>query len=173
MNHFSLVVIIDSGEGGLVTVNFLFTFLGGYMKKKFVTTLVALVSAVSVFATPVCAAETSTPVEEETVERQSVGSLLAGGGKTIYGGSATLTLYLSSANWWTDIMCGTTASGASGSVSCYVTNPKGSTKYLGTISTNADHTDYMEFSYCPAGTYTFTFESNTSDTFDVYARMYD
>lgn len=143
------------------------------MKKKVITALVTLISTVAVFATPVCAAETSTPVEEETVERQSVGDLLAGGAVTIYGGSGYLYLTLDSGNWWTDIMCGTTASGASGLVSCYVTNPNGTTSYLGTISANGDHTDYKEFTHCPAGRYKFAFESNTSDTFIVYARMYD
>ena len=164
-------------------------------KKLFATFLSALLS-VSIFVSPVCAAntQTTTPVVqeqqlvtpssegqqsspflpcEEILARQSVGKLLAGGQKTIYGGTGIVEVYLDSGNWWTDVMCGTASSSASGSVSCYITFPDGDTTYLGTIRASADHTDYTEFTHCPAGLYKFTFESNTSDAFDAYARMYD
>lgn len=164
-------------------------------KKLFATFLSALLS-ISIFVSPVCAAntQTTTPVVqeqqlvtpssegqqsspflpcEEILARRSAGDLLAGGQRTIYNGSGIVEVYLDSSNWWTDIMCGTAASGASGSVSCYVTFPNGGTTYLGTIRASADHTDYKQFTHCPAGFYKFTFESSSTDTFDAYARMYD
>lgn len=143
------------------------------LKKKILATIVSIATAIAMFATPVCAANTDAPVEQENTARQSIGSQIAGGQDTIHGGSGIVEVYLSSGNWWTDIMCGTASTGAVGSVSCYVTFPNGTTTYLGTIDASGDHTDYMEFNHCPAGTYTFTFEGNTSDTYDVYARMYD
>lgn len=143
------------------------------LKKKILATIVSIATAIAMFATPVCAANTDAPVEQENTARQSVGDLIAGSQATIHGGSGVVEVYLSSGNWWTDIMCGTASTGAVGSVSCYVTFPNGTTTYLGTIDASGDHTDYMEFSHCPAGTYKFAFEGNTSDTYDVYARMYD
>lgn len=142
-------------------------------KKKILATIVSIATAIAMFATPVCAANTNAPVEQENTARQSIGSLLAGGQTTIYGGSGSVNVILDSGNWWTDIMCGTASSGAVGSVSCYVTFPDGVTTYLGTIDASGDHTSYKEFTHCPAGVYKFAFESTTSDTYDVYARMYD
>lgn len=143
------------------------------LKKKILATIVSITTAIAMFATPVCAANTDAPVEQENTARQSVGDLIAGGQATIHGGSGIVEVYLSSGNWWTDIMCGTASTGASGSVSCYVTFPNGNTTYLGTIDASGDHTSYKEFTHCPSGTYTFTFEGNTNDTYDVYARMYN
>lgn len=141
------------------------------LKKKILATIVSIATAIAMFATPVCAA--NVPVEQEKTERQSIGDLIAGGQATINGGSGVVYVYLSSGNWWTDIMCGTASTGASGTVMCYVTFPDGGTTYLGSIDASGDHTDYKEFTHCPAGTYKFTFESNTSHSYDVYARMYD
>ena len=141
------------------------------LKKKILATIVSIATAIAMFTTPVCAA--NAPVEQEKTERQSVGDQIAGGQATIHGGSGVVYVSLSTGNWWTDIMCGTASTGASGIVSCYVTFPNGTTTYLGSIDASGDHTNYMEFTHCPAGTYKFTFESNTSDTYDVYARMYD
>ena len=141
------------------------------LKEKILATIVSIATAIAMFATPVCAA--NAPVEQEKTERQSVGGLIAGGQATIHGGSGSVYVVLDSGNWWTDIMCGTASTGASGSVSCYVTFPDGVTTYLGTIDASGDHTSYKEFTHCPSGVYKFAFESTTSDTYDVYARMYD
>lgn len=143
------------------------------LKKKILATIVSIATAIAMFATPVCAANTDAPVEQENTARQSIGSQIAGGQDTIHGGAGTVYVYLSTGNWWTDIMCGTASTGAVGSVSCYVTFPNGNTTYLGTIDASGDHTSYKEFTHCPSGTYTFTFEGNTNDTYDVYARMYN
>lgn len=108
----------------------------------------------------------------EVTPRQSVGKHLAGGNNNFYG-SGSLSFYLDSGNSWADIQAGTGGSTCTGWVSIYVKFPDGTMTGLGTISANADHTPYIEFSYCPKGTYTFYFENTTNDWIQVYADIYD
>lgn len=140
--------------------------------KKFVSAVLSASLAVAMFSMPVMANELSTPVLEEPASPQQVGSLLAGGSGTITNGIGSIRVFLAPGDEDADVKAGTSA-GAVGTVDCYVTRPEGDTYYLGTILASSDCTDYMEFGYLSAGTYTFTFEASTPDTIHVYARIYD
>lgn len=115
---------------------------------------------------------TSANTLEEITPRQTIGKLLAGGANNFYG-DGYIYVYLDSGNSWADIQAGTGPSSCTGAVSISVKFPDGDWHYLGTVAANADHTIYNEFSYCPKGTYTFSFENSTNDWIQVYANIYD
>ena len=105
-------------------------------------------------------------------DRQYIGSLLTSCGDSInYSGSLTCNLGAGNSN--ADICAGVSPTNYSGTVSCYVTFPNGSTHYLGSVSASGGNTGYYEFSYCSAGTYTFDFYSSIPNTLYVYGRIYD
>lgn len=110
--------------------------------------------------------------DTEVTPRQSVGKLLAGRSNNFYG-DGTIEVYLSSGNSWADIQAGTGGSSSTGMVHVSVKFPDGTWHVLGQIRASADHTDYIEFTYCPAGTYLFVFENSTNDWIQVYANIYD
>lgn len=141
--------------------------------KKFVSAVLSASLAVAMFSMPVMANELDSPVIEEPASPQQVGSLLAGGSGSFSNGIGSIRVFLDPGDEDADVKAGTSLSSAVGSVDCYVTRPEGDTYYLGTIFASSDVTDYMEFAYLTAGTYTFTFEASTPDTVYVYARIYD
>lgn len=141
--------------------------------KKFVSAVLSASLAVAMFSMPVMANELSTPILEEPASRQQIGPCIASGSGSFSNGIGSIRLFLDPGNEDADVKAGTSLSSAVGTVDCYVTRPEGDTYYLGTILASSDVTDYMEFGYLTAGTYTFTFEASTPDTVYVYARIYD
>lgn len=141
--------------------------------KRLFAIMLASLMLVATAATPVMAEDQDTPVTEIDPSPQSVGPLLASNATGFSGGSGTLQVYLTSGNWFADIMAGTANTGASGVVACYVTNPSGDTTYLGTILASNAQTPYIEFTYCGSGTYTFYFEATSSNHIEVYGRIFD
>ncbi len=117
--------------------------------------------------------QVATSASETPVTRQSVGNILTSCGGSISGGYGELTCYLGSGNWWADINAGVSSSNSSGAVSCYVDTPDGNSYYLGSLDASGGSTNYMEFTYCDPGTYTFRFEAGTYDEIYVYGRIYD
>lgn len=143
------------------------------VKERIKKLFCVLMAVCAIFTTPVFAADTDTPVDEPIINEQTIGGLLASNAGGFSGGSGSLDVYLGSGNWWADIMAGTASTGVSGSVTCYVTDPKGNTQYLGTISASGGRTPYTEYTYAKAGKYHFTFEATTTAHIEVYARIYD
>jgi len=142
--------------------------------RKIFSALLALCMVMLPCATAFAADAASVPVAEEAnvTPRQSIGRLLAGRSNNFYG-DGYIEVYLDSGNSWADIQAGTGPSSCTGMVTISVKFPDGQWHKLGSVMANADHTDYVEFSYLPKGTYTFLFENTTNDWIQVYANIYD
>lgn len=141
--------------------------------KKFVSVILSASLAITMFSMPVFASDVDSDPSIGSGTRQYIGPLIAGGSGSFSGGIGSIRVFLAPGDAEADIKAGTSSSSATGTVDCYVTRPEGDSYYLGTILASSDCTDYMEFTYLTAGTYTFTFEASTTDTVYVYARIYD
>lgn len=148
------------------------------VKKRLVALIMTLVMAVG-FSASAFAAEpaTVTPVGPASVSNEvstrATGDQLAFGATTITGGSGTLSVYLSSGNFWADLVAGIGYSSQNGTVMCSVTTPNGTYIDLGTITGSGSRTSAYELFYAEAGTYTFSFFSAMTSSFEVVAYIYD
>ncbi len=148
------------------------------VKKRLVALIMTLVMAVG-FSASAFAAEpaTVTPVEPASVSNEvstmALGDIIAAGSTTIYGGSGTLNVYLSSSNYWTDFVAGIGYTSQNGPVVCSVTTPSGDTISLGTIYGSGSTTSSREIFYAPSGTYSFYFYSANTEPMEVVAYIYD
>lgn len=115
----------------------------------------------------------SESVSEQAEPRASLGDVIAANATTIYGGSGTLSVYLSSMNFWTDIYAQIDYMNENSMVSVAVTTPSGTVIDLGTISGSGSQTFPYELAYAPSGTYTFSFYSATTAPFGVSAFLCD
>ena len=138
--------------------------------KKVLSMVMAASLVFSMMAIPALAADTDTPVHEDPVE--PIGDQIGSCGGSITG-SGDIPLYLTYGNSDAYVKAGTAATGASGTVTCSVTTPGGTTYNLGTIGANGHSTGYLHLSYASAGTYTFTFTCSNPNTVSVYGRIYD
>ena len=86
----------------------------------------------------------SESVSEQAEPRASVGDPIAFGATTITGGSGTLSVYLSSGNFWSDIVAGIGYASQNGSVTCSVVTPDGTSISLGT-EVNISGESYLRF----------------------------
>lgn len=111
--------------------------------------------------------------QENGVEPLGLGSVIATNAGTIYGGSGTIYVTLSSSNFFADFRAGIGYTEQSGVVSCSVTTPKGETYNLGAISGTGSFTNTTSLTYAPAGTYAFTFISAIPTPYEVVAYIYD
>lgn len=114
----------------------------------------------------------SESVSEQAEPRASLGDVIAGGATTINGGSGTLSVYLSSGNFWADIVAQVDYCNESSGVRVYVTTPNGDNLDLGIIYGKGSTYSY-ELTYAPAGTYTFHFMSALPSAYGVSAFIYD
>ena len=115
-------------------------------------------------------------VSEETVVSESVSEQAeprASLGDVIAGGSTTLNVYLSSGNFFADIVAQINNISDNRIVSISVITPDNDVISLGNISGNGSRTSSYELLYAPAGTYTFSFYSSVSAPFTVAAFIYD
>ena len=148
------------------------------IKKRLVALLMTLVMAlglsVSAFAAePVDVTQEPTVVASEEVTTRATGAVIAGGSTTIYGGSGKLSVYLSSGNFWADLVGQIDSISEDCIVSVSVMTPDGDYIPLGNISGNGSRTSSYEIFYAPSGTYTFSFFSVCSTPYDVAAFIYD
>lgn len=150
------------------------------IKKRLVALLMTLVMALGVSAsafaaepTNVITAEPSTTVSDDISTQSSLGKVIAAGATTINGGSGTLSVYLSSSNFWADIIAQIDYCSSSSPVVVTVRTPDGDTIELGTISGSGSQTYSYELFYAPAGTYTFYFLSAMPSEYGVSAFIYD
>lgn len=115
----------------------------------------------------------SETVSEQAEPRASLGDVIAGGSTTIYNGSGSLNVYLSSGNFFADIVAQINNISDNRIVSISVITPDNDVISLGNISGNGSRTSSYELLYAPAGTYTFSFYSSVSAPFTVAAFIYD
>ncbi len=149
-------------------------------KKRLVAILLTLAMAISFSATAFAAEPTKVdtfdpaPISSEEVStRASLGDVIAAGATTIYGGSGSLSVYLSSGNFWADIVAQIGYTDQGGIVTCGVRTPDGDVLDLGNISGTGSRTNSYELFYAPAGTYTFYFSSAITTPYEVAAFIYD
>lgn len=149
-------------------------------KKRLVAILLTLAMAIGFSATAFAAEPTKVdtfdpaPISSEEVStRASLGDVIAAGATTIYGGSGSLSVYLSNGNFWADIVAQIDYAPQSGIVSVSVVTPNGDFINLGDISGSGSRTYSYELVYAPAGTYTFSFYTTITSGIDVSARIYD
>lgn len=148
------------------------------MKKRFIALLMTLAMALSFTATAFAAEPTKantaelTSVSEEASTR-SLGNVIAANSTTIYGGSGTLTVNLSSGNFWADVVAQIGYTSQSGVVSCTVVTPDNDVINLGNISGTGSSTTPKELIYAPAGNYVFSFYSAITTPYEVAAFIYD
>ena len=102
-----------------------------------------------------------------------LGSIIATNAGTIYGGSGTIYVTLTSPNFFADFRARLGYSSQDEIISVYMTTPTGETYSLGNILGNGSYTDTVSLGYAPAGTYSFTFVSAISTPFEVVAYIYD
>ena len=148
--------------------------LNSNVARKLVAFLSAILVACLFVAHPVFAAETEKPVEEETTEAQSVGSLIAVNQGRITGGFGSVVVYMDSANWWPDFYAA--CSGGDGSVvTCSVVTPDGDSYLLGTFTTDGSvKSKYVQGSgRLPAGNYTFYFNAASTQPFYALCKIFD
>lgn len=148
------------------------------VKKRLVALIMTLVMAVGFSASAFAAEPTTvTPVEPASVSNEvstrAAGDVIAAGATTIYGGSGTLSVTLSSGNFWADIIARIDYTSQSGVVSCTVLTPDNDVINLGNISGTGSSTSPYELFYAPAGTYRFSFYSAITTPFEVSALICD
>lgn len=137
--------------------------------KTFISIVLSLVTTFGIYASPVFAEETSTA----TVDTVTLGATTEIGTaiKTITT-TETLSIYIDSPHLNVDVVAGTYDSNGTGSVECYISKPGGGTTYMGYFSAVSDHIVY-HLTYCPKGTYKFTFVPSNSSEKICYVRMYN
>ena len=148
------------------------------VKKRLVALIMTLVMAVGFSASAFAAEPTTvTPVEPASVSNEvstrAAGDVIAAGATTIYGGSGTLSVYLSSGNFWADFVGQIDSISENCIVSVSVTTPDGDYIPLGNISGSGSRTTPYEIFYASAGTYTFSFYSVCSTPYDVAGFIFD
>lgn len=149
------------------------------VKKRLVALIMTLVMAVGFSASAFAAEPTTvTPVEPASVSnevstRASLGDVIAAGSATINGGSGTMSVYLSSGNFWADIVAQVDYCSVSSGVNVTVRTPDGDVLDLGTIVGSGSRTYSYELFYAPAGTYTFYFSSAIPSSYGVSGFIYD
>ena len=109
---------------------------------------------------------------DDAPTRQAIGPIIATGSGTVYA-SGSIEVYLGSANAWADIKVGSDESEDTGSLSCYVEFPNGTIYNLGSILASGGESNAREFTWCPAGTYTFYFSGTMNVEHSVWAHIYD
>lgn len=149
-------------------------------KKRLVAILLTLAMAISFSATAFAAEPTKVdtfdpaPISSEEVStRASIGDVIATNTTTIYGGSGSLTVHLSSGNFWADVMAQIGYAPTNGAIHCSVRTPNGDYIDLGTISGTGARTYSEELTYAPAGDYIFYFTSAISEPYDVIGYLFD
>lgn len=149
-------------------------------KKRLVAILLTLAMAISFSATAFAAEPTKVdtfdpaPISSEEVStRASIGDVIATNTTTIYGGSGSLSVYLSSGNFWADVAAQIGYTPQNGVVHCSVTTPSGQYIDLGSISGTGATTRSEEISYAQSGTYIFYFTSAITEPFDVIGYIFD
>ena len=115
----------------------------------------------------------SESVSEQAEPRASQGGVIAGGATTIYGGVGSLDVYLSSGNFWADIVAQIDSIDGNRIVSVMAVTPDGDSISLGSMIGSGGRTSSYELFYAPAGTYHFTFTSASSNPYDVSVFIYD
>lgn len=158
------------------------------MKKRFVALLMTLALAIgfttSAFAAEPAKSETinltsvseevdSVSASEDVSTRASLGDVIAAGSTTINGGSGTLSVYLPSGNFWSDIVAQIDYCDVFSAVNVTVRTPDGDVLELGTIAGSGSKTNSYEVTYARAGTYTFYFSSAIPSSYGVSAFIYD
>ena len=162
-------------------------------KHNIVRRLVAIVlSATMIFgsALAVSAAELEEPVDQieasalevdsaisNTVDPKKgmlkgAGSAIAFGSGTVYA-SGSINVYMTSGNAFADIKVGSDRSDDAGSLSCSVRFPNGTSYNLGDILASGGSSNARQFTWCPAGTYTFYFYGSRDVAHSVWATIYD
>lgn len=138
--------------------------------------MAAVLSAVMVLggSMSVMAADVSTPATpiDDDPAPQSIGSIIASGSGTVYS-SGSITAYLGSGNAFADIKVGSGNNSDYGSLTCSVTFPNGTSYDLGSILASGGSSSAREFTWCPAGTYTFYFYASQNVKHSVWANIYD
>ena len=148
------------------------------VKKRLVALIMTLVMAVG-FSASAFAAEpaTVTPVAptsvSDEVSTMSEGDVLASGSGSISGGSGSLSINLSSGNFWADLVAQIDYSDVYSNVTVTCRTPDGDILPLGTIAGSNSRTNSYELFYASSGTYTFYFTSAIPTTFYVSAYIYD
>ena len=143
--------------------------------RRFLAVLTAIITCFSIACSPVYAAdlaESSNALQSKPILK-SAGSIIAAGAGSFSGGSGSITAYLAHGNWSADIEAGTSGPTVNGRVHCIVKFPNGRIYDLGTIDASGDQTELKTFTYCPSGTYTFSFAATTTHNIYVFARIYD
>lgn len=149
------------------------------IKKRLVAILMTLVMALSLSVSAFAAEPvdvTQEPIattSEEVSTRASLGNVIAGNFTTIYGGNGSLTVNLSSGNFWADIVAQIDYTDQGGIVTCGVLTPDGDVLDLGNISGSGSRTIPYELFYAPAGDYVFYFSAPISTPYKVSAFIYD
>ena len=151
------------------------------IKKRLVALIMTLVMALSLSATAFAAEPTNiivkdpatASVSEETSTMSSLGDVIAGNFTTIYGGSGSLTVYLSKGNFFADIMAQIDYTDQNGIVTVSVLTPDGNTISMGDIVGSGSQTFAYELFYAPAGDYRFYFTSTITTPYQVSAFIYD
>lgn len=151
--------------------------------KKFISFLMSVilvvasafgVSAVDVdrsTAIPSQEAVVVTTPEDTGIETQSLGTLLASNIGTIYT-QGTIQVTLPQGNFSADFVAQIGYSPVSTVVTCWVTTPDGNYLDLGSMSGNGSTRSYTLF-YAQSGTYTFHFNTGTSQGVQLRCSIYD
>ena len=139
------------------------------------TMVMALSLSVSAFAAePVDITQEPTAVASEEVStRSSLGDVIAANSTTITGGYGSMDVYLSSGNYWADLVAQVDIMSGNYTVSISVITPDGDFIPLGDITGPGSKTYPYEVFYASSGTYTFTFYSACPTPFDVSAFIFD
>ena len=139
------------------------------------TVVMALSLSVSAFAAePIdVTQEPTATAAEEVSTRSSLGNVIAGNATTISNSVGSLDVYLSSGNFWADLVAQIDIMDGNYMVSVYVETPSGDTISLGNISGSGSKTFPYELAYAKAGTYRFTFYSACPTPYHVAAFIYD
>lgn len=148
------------------------------IKKRLIALLMTLVMAlglsVSAFAAePVDVTQEPTATVSEEASTRAAGKQLAFNATSITGGSGVLNVYLTSGNFYADLIAGIGYTSKSDPVICSVITPDGDEISLGTISGTGSETYTHELFYAPAGTYSFYFYTTNTSSIEVYAGIYD
>ncbi len=149
------------------------------LKKRFIAILMAMAMTlcftISAFAAePVdVISPASTISTEEASTRASVGKQIAFGATTINNGSGSLTVHLSSGNFFADIVAQIAFTPVNSVVTVTCTTPDNDVIYLGNMVGTGARSNSYELLYAPKGDYTFFFSSAITEPYEVAVYFYD